>query len=314
MENDKISLYDCITNTHILIPKKGMVKKCRELGFDYTNLYKLLDNKRDTINSRFILSNKMNLVFKLVDFDSKQEYNCVNNKTIFLHLNKEYNDNEAKYVYELRSGRQRFASICDKVFYLKGGKMTLDRIKITKNESKRLDDIVDRRINKNKLREKLQNKLINTVKTKKCNRLTEKLIGCSYTEFIEYLESKFVEGMCWENYGEWHLDHIIPVSHFNLFSIRDRYKCFNYKNIQPLWATKAIAAKYTKLPFLIGNIEKSNKLFNIDYSLIHSLREHFKLKGIDIPDEKLLLICGTVTSYGYRKHIKREADIIDNNE
>ena len=53
--------------------------------------------------------------------------------------------------------------------------------------------------------------------------------------------------MTWENYGleTWHLDHIKPVSKFNLLDVDEQKKCFHYTNLQPLWAK--------------DNIKKSNK-------------------------------------------------------
>ena len=41
---------------------------------------------------------------------------------------------------------------------------------------------------------------------------TYDILGCSYEEFKQYLESQFTEGMTWENKGEWHMDHIYPIS------------------------------------------------------------------------------------------------------
>lgn len=41
--------------------------------------------------------------------------------------------------------------------------------------------------------------------------------------------------MGWDNYGEWHIDHIIPCSSFNLSILEDQKKCFHYTNTQPLW-------------------------------------------------------------------------------
>lgn len=62
---------------------------------------------------------------------------------------------------------------------------------------------------------------------------TEDILGCSFIYFTEYIESKFKEGMCWENYGDWHLDHIKPVS----FAINEAqvYELNHYTNFQPLW-------------------------------------------------------------------------------
>ena len=62
------------------------------------------------------------------------------------------------------------------------------------------------------------------------------LLGCSIEYFKEYFESKFLKGMNWDNYGSWHIDHIIPCSWFDMESPLDRMLCFNYKNLQPLWA------------------------------------------------------------------------------
>ena len=64
--------------------------------------------------------------------------------------------------------------------------------------------------------------------------LDEKLIEKS----INNGSKRFKEGMSWRNYGfyGWHIDHIKPVSKFNLLDQKQQKKCFNYKNLQPLWA------------------------------------------------------------------------------
>lgn len=69
------------------------------------------------------------------------------------------------------------------------------------------------------------------------------LIGCSPEKLFNHLEKQFYnnpktgEPMSWDNYGMfgWHVDHIIPCSSFNPLRIKDRKKCFNYTNLQPLW-------------------------------------------------------------------------------
>jgi hypothetical protein len=65
---------------------------------------------------------------------------------------------------------------------------------------------------------------------------TMELIGCSIHDVKLHLESKFTEGMSWENYGKWHIDHIIPCCAFNLIDPQEQLKCFHYTNLQPLWA------------------------------------------------------------------------------
>jgi hypothetical protein len=61
-------------------------------------------------------------------------------------------------------------------------------------------------------------------------------LGCSPKELKEYLESLFVNGMSWDNYGEWHIDHIRPLCSFDLTNREQFLEACNYKNLQPLWA------------------------------------------------------------------------------
>jgi hypothetical protein len=62
------------------------------------------------------------------------------------------------------------------------------------------------------------------------------LTGCSVHELCIHLESKFKHGMTWENYGEWHVDHIRPCASFDLLKVDEQRQCFHWTNLQPLWA------------------------------------------------------------------------------
>lgn len=63
-------------------------------------------------------------------------------------------------------------------------------------------------------------------------------LGCTIPELKQYLASKFQEGMSWDNWGMygWHIDHIIPLSGFDLTDRVQFLKACHYTNLQPLWA------------------------------------------------------------------------------
>lgn len=75
--------------------------------------------------------------------------------------------------------------------------------------------------------------------TRKSKR-TKELLGCSPDELRAHLESKFKDGMNWENWGQgascWQIDHIRPISSFDLTDPEQQGLCFHYTNLQPLWA------------------------------------------------------------------------------
>jgi hypothetical protein len=107
------------------------------------------------------------------------------------------------------------------------------------------------------------------ISTDICNRLkkfltskksqTIKYLGCSFDQYKIYLESSFTPEMSWENWGNiWEIDHITPVSSFDLTQEENIYKAFNYQNTQPLFKTTKIAENFGYKD-QIGNRNKSNK-------------------------------------------------------
>ena len=60
-------------------------------------------------------------------------------------------------------------------------------------------------------------------------------LGCSIEFFREYITQQFIEGQSWENYGEWEIDHIIPIL-YNDPTLEEVEERLHYTNTQPLWA------------------------------------------------------------------------------
>jgi hypothetical protein len=73
---------------------------------------------------------------------------------------------------------------------------------------------------------------------------TFEYIGCDIHTLRTHLETQFKDNMSWDNYGEWHVDHIIPLS--SAKNEEELIKLCHYTNLQPLWA--------------IDNLKKSDKI------------------------------------------------------
>lgn len=122
------------------------------------------------------------------------------------------------------------------------------------------------------------------------NSKTFNILNFSLNDLKIHLENQFINGMTWENYGEWHVDHILPISHFNLKSIDsiEFKECWALSNLRPMWAK--------------DNLSKNNKILSHQYKIrVQKSKEElidfdvqdvlFKNSSIRIIDRK---ICETV--------------------
>lgn len=100
-----------------------------------------------------------------------------------------------------------------------------------------------------KLDKRMGSSIWHSLKNNKNGVSWVKLVGYSVDDLMHHLEQQFVDGMTWDNYGEWHIDHIIPKSLFQYRTPKDKgfQRCWCLSNLRPLWANE--------------NIRKSNKLF-----------------------------------------------------
>jgi len=92
-----------------------------------------------------------------------------------------------------------------------------------------------------KLRYNMSSAIWDKLKRKKSSKKGKGMsnyLSYSIEELIKHLETNFKEGMNWENYGDWHIDHIIPDCCFNYSSVDDEEfkKSWALTNLQPLWA------------------------------------------------------------------------------
>mgnify|MGYP003650641660 FL=1 len=147
-------------------------------------------------------------------------------------------------------------------------KNNLEKIKATKLKNKKQNDIMKKKWVKKKYKNDLTFKielllrsrmrmLINEGKMKKLRpsitTFSREVVGLTQKKLIKYIEKQFYphpktgEKMTWKNHSKkgWHIDHIKPVSAFDLTNLEEQEKCFHHTNFQPLWVEE--------------NLKKSNK-------------------------------------------------------
>lgn len=166
-------------------------------------------------------------------------------------IGKKYSE---KLGYELKLKKKKWkeenkdkVKISRQLSYKKHGKRIAKEKyeKIKSNPTEYLKVLVRRRIRG----------ILNSKNIKK--RLSsESIVGCSYSELKTHLESKFVDGMSWDNQGKWHIDHKIPLS--SAKNEEEIYKLCHYSNLQPLWAIDNIKKGNKKPSPLVSSEPKTN--------------------------------------------------------
>lgn len=88
-----------------------------------------------------------------------------------------------------------------------------------------------------KLNKNIARLMRSSLKGKK-GKTWRELVGYTIEELKSHLEKQFKDGMTWENYGQWHVDHIRPIASFTITSpdCADFKVCWALSNLQPLWA------------------------------------------------------------------------------
>ena len=89
-----------------------------------------------------------------------------------------------------------------------------------------------------KLTKILRSRIRSCLKNNKKGGSAVKNLGCTLDELKNHIEKQFKEGMNWQNWNHktWHLDHIKPLSLFNLSDRKQFLEACHYTNLQPMWA------------------------------------------------------------------------------
>jgi hypothetical protein len=158
--------------------------------------------------------------------DCKECCSLKNSK--FRELNPTYHK---EYKKDYKNNNHYDYSEYGKTYYESNRKKVIAKV-IARDKTRRLSDLSYR------LKANLRSRARTAIKNQ-CGMRAFKsleLLGVSDIAVVrQHIESQFTQGMSWDNYGEWEIDHIIPCASFDLTNSIEQKKCFNYKNLQPLW-------------------------------------------------------------------------------
>jgi hypothetical protein len=155
--------------------------------------------------------------------DKRDAYNRTNRHKYTDHISRYYHENRDKIIADVTANRKRNAERY--------------RLKASARRRVRLRTDINFRLVEN-----CRHRIWCFLKGKGKSKKTRDILGCDMEFLKQHLERSFLDGMTWENYGDWHVDHIIPIS--SATTEEDMVRLCHYENLQPLWA--------------IDNIRKSN--------------------------------------------------------
>ncbi len=179
-----------------------------------------------------------------------------------------------KKTYEWReNNKEQFLDICKKY-------RNNENVKITRNIKLKEKYHTDENYKKASLLRNVVRNIINGV-TKKPSKKSLNMIGCSQEQFKQWVEFNFVDDMTWDNYGtHWNLDHVTPVSSFDLTKEEDVLVCFQWSNTVPEIAKKNYE-KFNKIDTIkIGYFKGRAYMFQDKFKYDLVIREKSIIKAL----------------------------------
>lgn len=224
IEKDESEFYDQSSN------RKGKMSSCKDC------IKKYRKNNKDRINKK--------IKEWRVNNPEKQKLSIKNYKENNIDKCKELNKKWSQSEKAKKSRKEYFEKNKDSIY--KKNKIWRENNPEYRKEYER-----NRKINNIQyyIVQKLRNRMRSAIIRKSDS--TFNLIGLNINDLIKHFEQQFNSNISWLNKNEWHIDHIIPCSAYDLTNIEEQKKCFNFMNLRPCNAKE--------------NLEKNDKL---DFDLI----------------------------------------------
>lgn len=158
-------------------------------------------------------------------YSSRRKIYRDDNKERAAEYSKEYRKNNPEKIKEARKKwleeNPDYYLYYGRKYFEDNKEIILKKQREYRRKNKNIDTII-----KNRVRARIWQSVTKTGST-------IEYLGCDIEFYKQYLENLFAEGMSWDNYGEWEIDHIKPIKLFNLET--EVFEAFHYSNTQPLW-------------------------------------------------------------------------------
>jgi hypothetical protein len=206
---------------------KECYKNKRKNNLEY---YKQLDYDRYYKNREKLLKKHASYVEKNREqINEQKRKHYQENKERLLKISKEYRLNNLEKIKKKQKERylknKDYISIVNKEYRKKNA----EKLKEYVNNRYRNDE----KFRLRKVCRQLVRRMFISINTNK-NQTTREILGYTPDELKQHIEKQFKPGMNWDNYGEWHIDHIIPIS--TAKNLEEGIELSKLENLQPLWA------------------------------------------------------------------------------
>jgi hypothetical protein len=172
----------------------------------------------------------------------RKEYNETNKERIKEYRKEHYKNNKEKVKQYSKTNKEYFKEYREnnKEYFKEYREKNKERAKeYKKNNKKRRNELRRERRKVDplfKMTGNLRTRTSLAFKNKgySKNTKTQEMLGVDWEVCKAHIERQFTKGMKWSNYGEWHIDHIIPLASSK--TEEGLKKLCHYSNLQPLWA------------------------------------------------------------------------------
>jgi hypothetical protein len=217
--------------------KTGTLKsKCKECTCKYSKIWR--DNNKDKVRKiRQRYEKKLSEERKRIkEIKIKEKETIKLQKLELKKIRDEKRLENERLKYEKKLRKQEYINSDEYRNKIESRKKEIGRLKY----KKRMENPLYRF--RKKISTNIRNSIVRQGYSKESSAC--QILGDEWEVVYEYFSNLFLEGMSWENHGEWHIDHIIPIS--TAKSEEEIIRLSHYTNLQPLWAE--------------DNLLKSNKL------------------------------------------------------